>query len=90
VSRQKGVGPGIASTIFEARSVVQSQKHRSFSASPNSVQAHFSVSDGRTTVGTVQVIDGAFVATDINGKFFGTFSSLRAAARALHPPGGAP
>jgi hypothetical protein len=53
------------------------------SRSPNSPQAHFAVTDGRDALGTVDQIDGAFVALDINGVIVGRFPTLRQAVRAF-------
>jgi hypothetical protein len=47
------------------------------------VQAHFSVTDGRDALGTVDLIDGAFVAVDVNGATVGRYASLRQAVRAF-------
>jgi len=44
------------------------------------------VTDGRVACGTVDVVDGALIALDINGAVVGRFPPLRQAVRAL--PGG--
>jgi hypothetical protein len=41
------------------------------------------VYDGRTALGTIELIDGAFVAVDSTGKVVGSFDTLKAAARSL-------
>lgn len=56
------------------------------SRTSNRNPAHFSVTDGRVACGTVDVVDGAFIALDINGAVVGRFPPLRQAVRAL--PGG--
>jgi hypothetical protein len=50
-------------------------------------QVHFAVSDGRVALGTIDVIDGMFVATDINGIVIGKFTTLGEAARAIDDGG---
>jgi hypothetical protein len=43
---------------------------------------HWSINDGRTCVGTVDLADdGAYVARDLAGQVVGTFDSLLLAAR---------
>jgi hypothetical protein len=44
---------------------------------------HWSVTDGRTLVGTIDLIDGSYVATDIHGEITGTFGMRLEAARSL-------
>jgi hypothetical protein len=41
--------------------------------------AHFPIADGRDVLGTVDLIDGAYVATDAAGKVVGKFASMKAA-----------
>jgi hypothetical protein len=58
-------------------------KPRSFPSSRTSDSRQYSVTDGRTTIGTVELIDGAFIAVDVTGKPVGTFKTLTAAVRAF-------
>jgi hypothetical protein len=46
---------------------------------------HWSVCDGRVTVGHVDQRDKKFVAIDINGQVVGEFPTLVAAAAAMPP-----
>ena len=46
-------------------------------------QVHFSVTDGRVACGTVDLINGAFVATDTSGAVVGRFPTLHQAMRAF-------
>jgi hypothetical protein len=50
-------------------------------------QVHFSVTDGRVALGTIDVVDGAFVALDINGAVVGQYPTLRQAVRAFENGG---
>jgi hypothetical protein len=52
-----------------------------------STQAYF-VSDGRIACGTIEVVDGRYVAFDVGGSIIGRFHDLKVAVRAL-PQGGA-
>jgi hypothetical protein len=61
------------------RKVVASGKRALSSRKKNSSQ-HFAVADGRDALGTVDLIDGMYVATDAGGKFVGKFASMEAAA----------
>jgi hypothetical protein len=45
--------------------------------------AHWSVTEGRVALGTVQYSGGAFVATDTAGTCIGRFTSMREAARSF-------
>ena len=51
-------------------------------------QSQYAITDGRTAVGTVEIIDGYYVAFDCHGSIIGRFQTLRHAVRAL-PYGGA-
>jgi hypothetical protein len=53
---------------------------------------HWSVTDGRTLVGTIDLIDGSYVAIDIHGEITGTFGTRLEAARSFPNPdsGGGP
>jgi hypothetical protein len=42
-----------------------------------------SITDGRTTLGTVELINGAFVAVVSTDEIVGSFDTLAAAARSL-------
>ncbi len=44
---------------------------------------HWSVTDGRTPVGTIDLIDGSYAATDIRGELTGTFRTRLEAARSF-------
>lgn len=44
---------------------------------------HWSVAHGRTLVGTIDLIGGSFVATDIHGVITGTFRTRLEAARSF-------
>jgi hypothetical protein len=44
---------------------------------------HWSVTDGRTLVGTIDLIDGSYVAIDIHGEITGTFGTRLEAARSF-------
>jgi hypothetical protein len=44
---------------------------------------HWSVTDGRTPVGIIDLIDGSYAATDIRGELTGTFRTRREAARSF-------
>jgi hypothetical protein len=59
------------------------------SPTPNTTQAatHFSVTAGRTALGTIEQVEGGFVATGVGGTVVGEFSTLREAAASL-PDGG--
>jgi hypothetical protein len=50
------------------------------SRSPDRPQARVAVSDGRDALGTIDQIDGVFVATDISGEVNGKFGTLKMAA----------
>jgi hypothetical protein len=58
------------------------------SSRPQSPSQHFSVTYGRTPLGTIDVIDGAFVAYDASGLLIGRFSTLKKAADSLGDGGG--
>jgi len=53
------------------------------SRTSNRNPAHFSVTDGRVACGTVDLINGAFVATDTSGAVVGRFPTLHQAMRAF-------
>jgi hypothetical protein len=44
---------------------------------------HWTVSDGRETIGSVDLVDAVFVATDVAGNVVGRFASLRDATGAF-------
>jgi hypothetical protein len=44
---------------------------------------HVTVADGRTAVGTVDLVDGRYRATDSKGRVVGAFSTIREASRAF-------
>ena len=46
------------------------------------------VSDGRVTIGTINVIDGIYIAVDTGGIVIGTFGSMLEAVRSLPQGGG--
>jgi hypothetical protein len=50
------------------------------SIAPRPTQQHFAVSEGRTQLGTVDLVGGRYVARDLHGDIVGKFSSLKAAA----------
>jgi len=86
-----GVGLAGASTPSEARKVGNEQRHpssRAFKEIKYQAAAHYSVTAGRTALGTIEQVAGGFVATDASGRVVGTFSTLSAASRAFG--GGAP
>jgi hypothetical protein len=45
--------------------------------------AHYSVTSGRVTIGTINQIAGVFVAVDISGTTIGTFATLSEAVRSF-------
>jgi len=49
----------------------------------NPTSQTFAVTDGRIALGTVEVIDRIYLATDTTGAEIGRFDSLREAARAF-------
>jgi hypothetical protein len=55
------------------------------SPTTNTTQAatHFSVTAGRTARGTIEQVEGGFVATSASGTVVGTFPTLHEAARAF-------
>ena len=87
MARVNGVGLAGAATPNEAR---KAQQQPPSNRPPNQTQAatHFSVTAGRTALGTIEQVAGGFVATDASGRVVGTFSTLSAASRAFG--GGAP
>jgi hypothetical protein len=52
-------------------------------SSPQQVAPQYAVTDGRLAVGTVEVIDGRFVAFGLDGNIIGRFRELKPAVRAL-------
>jgi hypothetical protein len=46
---------------------------------------HWSITDGRTSVGVVDLVGDEFVARDAAGKTVGRFATLAAAAAAITP-----
>jgi len=51
---------------------------------PNQAQAaRYAVSDGREPLGTIEQVEGGFVATSTGGTVVGMFQNLREAARAF-------
>src|SRR5258708_28391117 len=90
VKETSGVGLAGASTPSEARKVGNEQRHpssRAFKEIKYQAAAHYSVTAGRTALGTIDQVAGGFVATDASGRVVGTFSTLSAASRAF---GGGP
>ena len=55
------------------------------SSHPNQAPAaaHFSVTAGRTALGTIEQVEGGFVATSTGGNVVGMFQNLREAADAI-------
>jgi hypothetical protein len=58
-------------------------KPKRFTSLSTQKRLHWSVSDGRTAVGKVELRHGVFVAIDLAGHAVGSFSTLHEAARAL-------
>jgi hypothetical protein len=85
VAFRKGAGPARCEHASEARKAIRDSKPSSLSSHPN----QYAVSDGTTALGTVEAVNGAFVAIDTAGIAVGTFASLREASRAFDE-GGAP
>jgi hypothetical protein len=56
-------------------------------SSRSSDSKQYTVTDGRTALGTVELISGAFVAIASTGEVVGSFNTLVAAARSF-PAGG--
>ena len=79
MAHRNGVGPQHRDDDAGARKELA--KHVPSSRTSNPAQYH--VTDGRTAIGTVELIDGAFVAVDSTGKTVGSFETLIAAARSL-------
>jgi hypothetical protein len=79
MARRFGAGLAGASTPHEAQKDKQRQPS---SRPPNQTQAatHFSVTAGRTALGTIEQVEGGFVATSAGGNIVGTFPTLREAA----------
>jgi hypothetical protein len=91
LARLNGVGLAGGSTPSEARKVGNEQRHPSSRALKEikyQAAAHYSVTAGRTALGTIEQVAGGFVATDASGHVVGTFSTLSGASRAFG--GGAP
>jgi len=58
--------------------IIVGGRHRHTSSS-----RQYAVTDGRIALGTVALINGAFVAVNRTGKVVGSFDTLAAAARSL-------
>lgn len=69
------------------RSKAISGKSPSPSRKNGTTQAHYSVTAGRVTLGTIEMVDGIFTAITPEGVVVGEFGSLREAAATL-PNGG--
>ena len=67
-----------------------SVKTTNISAISRAQQPSFTITDGRDHIGTVDVIDGIYIVTDINGQVIGRYQNLQAAVRALQSSRGAP
>jgi hypothetical protein len=67
VAHQNGAGPDAAVTAIEARKDALGTRVVPSSRTPAPSQTHYSVSSGRTALGTIEVIDGRFVAVDTDG-----------------------
>jgi hypothetical protein len=76
VRHRNGVGPRHRADA-EAREGIASGKCIPSSRTSNSKQ--YSVTDGRTALGTVELINGAFIAVNTTGQPLGTFATLKAA-----------
>jgi hypothetical protein len=85
VGRAKGASPAQRGDAGEARKPDAFGKRPSSSRIPHPNQ--YAVSDGRTPLGTVEAVNGAFVAIDTAGIAVGTFASLREASRAFDEGG---
>jgi hypothetical protein len=73
------IGNGAQETVGVGRCAIRSSSKPKQQLS----RAHFFVTDGRDFVGTVYLIEGRFIAVDINGAVVARFDSLHAASQAL-------
>jgi hypothetical protein len=79
---RNGAGPVTAATDNGARKVSPGRRQSS-RRSRNSPQLHFAITDGRTALGTVDVVGGRFIGIGVDGHLIGKFNSLRDAVRAF-------
>ena len=86
----KGAASDTDHAVVEGRDADCCGKRSSLRPIPKSPQRHFSVTNGRIAVGSIEVIDRrTFLAVDVDGRIIGKFPTLRPAARAL-PIDGSP
>jgi hypothetical protein len=80
--RQTRFGPRHRTSVDGGRKARALEKR--CPSTPNSPTAQtLSVTDGRTALGTVELIDRIYIATDTTGTEIGRFDSLREATRAF-------
>jgi hypothetical protein len=90
VARRKARRLATARSVDEPRDAVSLGRRNGSHAIPScpNEQRSLAVSDGRESIGTVEVCDGTFVALDINGNGIGRYGTLKLAVRSLR--GGVP
>jgi hypothetical protein len=83
VAHRNGVGP-------RHRDNAEARKGNALAnripSSRTSNPKQYSVTDGRTALGTIELIDGSHVAIDATGPTLGTFATLRAAMASFGRP----
>jgi hypothetical protein len=88
VAHRKGKGVNHCGDNGDAREGIASRKCDPSSLCSDSKQ--YSVTDGRTALGTVELTSGAFVAVDSSGEIIGAFDTLIAAVPAFPVREGTP
>jgi hypothetical protein len=88
VAHRNGAAPGTDHAVTGGRGKDALEPHSSSSRSQSTSQTRYSITEGRTSIGSVEVIAGAYIAIDTNGAIIGRYGTLRLAVRAL-PCGGA-
>jgi hypothetical protein len=56
---------------------------RDASSSLEHPHSQYAVTDGRPAIGTVEIVDGHFIALDVDGNIVGKFGTLMLAVRVL-------
>jgi len=84
VPYRNGVGPRHHDDAEAQKGNAFGNRVPPFSRPPNSRQ--YAVTDGRTAIGTIELIDGRHVAIDATGQTLGTFATLKAAMASFGRP----
>jgi hypothetical protein len=81
--RRNGVAPDAAATAIEGRRNTVERRRDFSSRFQHGTPARYSVYSGQTRTGSIDVIDGVFIAHGASGALVGRFQTLRKAADAL-------